>query len=426
MVWNPANGWIRGPEKIRAGLLAVLFQLTLSLCVIANEAPVVSNVQVFQRTDGSGLVDITFDLYDADGDAMTLQLLLSEDGGATFPIECLSLTPPSGSSFSSGSNRSLIWDARADYPEHEGGYHVRVQADDGQSSPPGTFVPIPAGSFTMGSPPDELGRSSNETQHEVILTTPFSMQNTEVTNQQYADMAQWAYDHDPPLVTASNSSLRDNLDGSTQELLDMDGFSCEISFSGGVFTVDSGMENHPVKELTWYGSARYCDWLSLQEGLPRAYDHGGNWSCNGGDPYSAQGYRLPTEAEWEYACRAGSTTAFANGEITELSCGYDPVLDEIGWYCGNADSSHLVGQLITNGWNLSDMSGNLWEWCNDWYGSYGGDETNPTGLVSGSVRVLRGGSWDRDANRCRSAYRDAGSPYAGSLRRGFRPVRSIF
>ncbi|MCP4545967.1 MAG: formylglycine-generating enzyme family protein [bacterium] len=390
----------------------------------ANTPPVISDVSSIQRVDDSGLVDITFDLFDADGDAMTLQLFLSEDGGATFPVECLLLTPPPGSSFTSGSNRSLIWDARLDYAGHEGEYHVRIQVNDSQYSPPDTFVLIPAGGFTMGSPEDELGRDSDEVQHEVILTTSFSMQNTEVTNQQYAGMVQWAYDHDPPLVIASSSSLQDNLDGSTEGLLNLNDDDCMISFSGGIFIVDSGKENHPVMEVTWFGSARYCDWLSLIEGLPRAYEHSGDWSCNGGDPYGAQGYRLPTEAEWEYACRAMSTTAFANGPITYTNCSpLDSVLDVIGWYCGNHEGwTSPVGQKISNAWGLYDMHGNLYEWCNDWYGSYNGDETDPTGLASGDYRVIRGGYWYDGALLCRSACQGAYGPSFSSSSIGFRPV----
>jgi len=284
------------------------------------------------------------------------------------------------------------------------------------------MVNIPAGSFVMGSPDSEPGHGGYETEHTVTLTNSFYMSETEVTNQQYADLAQWAYDNG--YCSSSSSSLTDNLDGSTQELLDLDDGHCEISFNGSTFTVDAGKENHPVKEVTWYGSVAYCDWLSLQEGLTRAYNHA-DWQCNSNAPYSANGYRLPTEAEWEYACRAGSTTAFANGQITDTFCN-DPVLDAIGWYCGNAGGwTHPVAELIPNAWGLYDMHGNLYEWCNDWYGSYSGDITDPVGASSGSYRVLRGGSWSYDAQFCRSANRDYFNPYSGNYVFGFRFVRSV-
>jgi formylglycine-generating enzyme required for sulfatase activity len=234
-------------------------------------------------------------------------------------------------------------------------------------------------------------------------------------------MAQWAYDHG--YATATSAGIRDNLDGSTQILKTLGAGNYEMTFSAGVFSCIN--PTHPVKYVTWYGSVAYCDWLSLRANLAKAYNHV-TWQCNGGSPYTAAGYRLPTEAEWEYVCRAGSTTAFANGAITQLSCTpLDPNLALMGWYCGNAGSwTHPVAQKLPNAWGLYDMHGNLWEWCNDWYSTYGGAVTDPVGPAAGSTRVLRGGYWYNYTQYCRSAGRSSLRPsYAYDLF-GIRPVRT--
>ena len=138
------------------------------------------------------------------------------------------------------------------------------------------------------------------------------------------------------------------------------------------------------------------------------------------------GYALPTEAQWEYAARAGSTTAFANGEITETGDGYDPVLDSMGWSTYNSDSStHSVAQKDPNAWGLYDMHGNVFEWCQDWYDYYpSGSVTDPEGPSSCSYRVSRGGSWSSRARICRSAYRCSFYPGYTYSFLGFRLVRA--
>ncbi len=292
-----------------------------------------------------------------------------------------------------------------------------------------TFVTIPPGTFLMGAPADEPGSQDNEyPQHQVTLTRGFIIQATEVTNQQYLELAQWAYDNG--YVATTESALLDNLDGSTVELMDLDDFDfCEIEFDRGLFrlrNVGHGFNpNHPVKEVTWHGAAAYCDWLSLQAGLPRTYDHM-DWSCNGGDPYGAEGYRLPTEAEWEYACRAGTTTAFANGEITNPDTCDDPVLDEIGWYCGNSGEwTEPVAQLIPNAWGLYDMHGNLFKWCQGYMHAYPTAPVTDPAVETGRYRVVRGGAWSRTPHYSRSAHRFPRElDYAGP-KQGFRPVKTV-
>jgi formylglycine-generating enzyme len=292
-----------------------------------------------------------------------------------------------------------------------------------------TMAQIWANWFVMGSPEDEYGHYSNETEHTVTLTTSFVMSTTEVTNEQYMEMAQWAYDNG--YCTATSYSLIDNLDGSTQELLDLDG-SCEIAFSDGIFSLrDAGYginPDHPVIEVTWYGAVAFCDWRSLREGLTRAYNHS-IWKCNDHQPYAAEGYRLPTEAEWEYACRAGTTTPFYTGDCLDAGteANYRGELPYSGCPSGPTEGWTVpVGSYPVTFWNLYDMHGNINEWCNDWYEhDYNGDQTDPAGPASGSNRTLRGGHWAQEARYCRSAFRDDIIPSRSDPNIGFRFVRSV-
>jgi formylglycine-generating enzyme required for sulfatase activity len=155
---------------------------------------------------------------------------------------------------------------------------------------------------------------------------------------------------------------------------------------------------NPVEQVTWSAAVKFCNARSTQEGLTPCYNLE-TWECN----FGVNGYRLPTEAEWEYACRAGTTTRFYSGDRPEELRSY-------AWFEGNSDSkSHPVGQRKPNPWGLYDMAGNVWEWCNDFYGvKYyrTSPVDNPRGPLQGEKRLLRGGAWSSSADNCASWVRN--------------------
>jgi formylglycine-generating enzyme required for sulfatase activity len=200
--------------------------------------------------------------------------------------------------------------------------------------------------------------------------------------------------------------------------VDWNDHDCPLSRSNGRYTLRDGRSwNQPMAEASWYGAAMYCNYLSEKEGLQTVYNLD-TWEVD----WSANGYRLPTEAEWEYACRAGTQTRFYWGDDP----GYTEIKDYC-WYDGANSPSGLieVGQKRPNAFGLYDMSGYVYEWCQDWYGSYSdSNQTDPIGPNSGSNRVLRGGFRGEDARKCRSAHRHNNSPDERHASIGFRLLRS--
>ena len=230
------------------------------------------------------------------------------------------------------------------------------------------MVSIPGGTFQMGS---NDGSSGERPVHTVTLDA-FQMSSTEITKSQY------------DAITGANPSY----------------------FAG---------DNLPVTLVSWYDAVRFCNALSDSAGLEKCYDES-TWECD----FSRNGFRLPTEAEWEYACRAGTTTKYYTGDS-------ESDLDRAGWYSSNSSlKTHTVGGKTANAWRLYDMHGNVWEWCNDWYGSYGSESAhNPSGAQRGSSRVLRGGCCSNFATFCRSAYRHLSTPDSRKSAIGFRVVRRM-
>jgi len=233
-----------------------------------------------------------------------------------------------------------------------------------------TFVLMPAGSFTMGSPADEPGRRSNEVDHEVTISRPFYMQTSEVTVQQWRTI-----------------------------------------MGSGLFFKRKGADRMPVAEVSWEDCMEFINKLNARnEGT----------------------YRLPTEAEWEYACRGGNRSAYgwgngidcskamyANNTLKSADC--VKTVRSKGW---TSDNPAPVMSYEPNAWGLYDMAGNVWEWCQDWFAPYPkGAAIDPQGPPSGSERVRRGGSWYGPGERCRCANRNFSHPANRYQTTGFRLVR---
>jgi formylglycine-generating enzyme len=243
---------------------------------------------------------------------------------------------------------------------------------------------VPTGTFTMGSPATEEGRDGDERQHRVVIHTAFAISVTEVTQAQYQR------------VMGTNPSIF------------------------------RGQGERPIENVSWFEAIEYCNRLSDLEGLERCYEMDGDdvtWPKG----VACTGYRLPTEAEWEYAARADSAFVYAGGDD----------LERVAWHKGNAGSTtHRVAGHEPNGWGLYDMSGNVWEWVWDRYADYVDDgseagsdptapEAAPTGPKSGSHRVDRGGSFGAPAASLRPADRGRAEPFTRREHLGFRLARSF-
>ncbi len=284
------------------------------------------------------------------------------------------------------------------------------------------MVLVSGGTFTMG---DTWGDGdSDELPTHSVTVNSFYMGTYEITNAQVVEIYNWALGQGK--ITVSSSTVQ-NAEGNSQELLDLDDGDCQISYNGSQLVVDAGKENYPAIEISWYGAAALCNYLSEKEGLTLVYDLS-NWTAN----WNANGYRLPTEAEWEYAAKGG-----ANGNYTKYSGSDNP--DDVAWYWDNSNASGNsnlynghgtlpVGTKQANELGIYDMSGNVWEWCWDWYASdyYSSSPSdNPKGPSSGSFRVLRGGSWYFYAGRVRAADRSVSYPSDSDYVIGFRLVRTF-
>ena len=331
------------------------------------DAPDVRNVRAKQR-DGSTAVDIFYDVYDSDGDRLDVSVTIT-DNGAQVPVA--SLSGAIGSNITPGSGKRIVWDAGTDYNgKFSESMRVSITADDGNSDASFGMVRIPGGT-NSGTDPDYGAYS--------LTVSTFYMDATEVTKAQWDAVYSWALSH---------------------------GYSFDHAGSGKA-------SNHPVHTVSWYDCVKWCNARSERDGRTPCYNLS-TWSCN----FSANGYRLPTADEWEYAARGGlSGKRFPWGDTithnranyySSSSYSYDisstrsfhPDYDDGGY-----PYTSPVGDFAANGYGLYDMAGNIWEWCND---------------ASGSDRYIRGGCWSNLAYRLRCGYEYWYYPARSSPPLGFR------
>ena len=240
------------------------------------------------------------------------------------------------------------------------------------------MIAVAPGEFWMGAPSSESGRDPDEEYHRVTLRRPFLLGRTEVTQ------AQW----------------REIMGGNPSHFRGLD---------------------LPVEQVSWFDAVEFANLLSEREGLTPVYRISGSYVQWDRD---ADGYRLPTEAEWEYAARAGADTLYAGSDSPS----------SVAWYKDNSSSrTHEVAQKTPNAWGLYDMSGNVWEWCWDWHpcqtgkacpSPYPGTSVDPIGEASGSERIYRGGSWKEPRSKVRNANRGFYKPSSTNSHRGLRLARN--
>lgn len=388
-----------------------------ALCALAVSAAVaVKDVSCRQRYPWNGLVDIDYTVESDDAAADVYVFPQGRDNVSGASLQMRTLSGEGANGPVKPGTRRMTWDVGKDLLKnyYTTNFSVKMTAISGAApylvidlsgganaaSYPVRFAAagpdlandvcrttelwlklVLPGTFTMGSPTNELGRYSYETQHAVTLTKAFYMGVFEMTQKQWT------------LVMGSNPSY-------------------------------------------YTGDTRPVEYVSYND--IRGTSLGANWPAHAQvDATSFLGkirartalnFDLPTEAQWEYACRAGTTTALNNGRDLS-STGQDAAMDEVGRYHYNRDDGKggytpyhtKVGSYVPNAWGLYDMHGNVWEWCLDWYGSYTtGVVTDPVGSASGSGRVLRGGVYNSFAHNCRSAGRSNCNPSDGYNIIGFR------
>jgi formylglycine-generating enzyme required for sulfatase activity len=379
-----------------------------------NSAPTISDIAAQTITAGNNTGAIAFTI----GDAQTAAGSLTLSGSSSNTT----LVPNANIVFGgSGANRTVTVTPAS---SQTGTATITVTVSDGSlsasdtflltvnSAAPTGFALIPQGAFTMGDSLDGLSDAPTRT----VTLDAFYMGKYEVTKAEWDEVRTWGLSN---------------------------GYTDLAAGSGKA-------SNHPVQTITWYDMVKWCNARSQKEGLTPAYytndaqttiyKTGSVNVTNAQVKWSASGYRLPTEAEWEKAARGGlSGKRFPWGDtISHSQANYDASsgfsYDSSGsvnnyhptYATGSMPYTSPVGAFAANDYGLYDMAGNVWEWCWDWYGTYAaGSQTNPRGTTSGTERVFRGGSWVNFADSCRVAGRNFSLPSITYFSLGFRVLRSL-
>ena len=412
---------MKGQRFISSGTVSILAISLLANLAAQAGPPVVSNVRASQQA-GTGLVNILYDVSDPEGDHVGITVAVSFDGGATYSAPARTFSGAVyGTNVTPGVNRAIVWDAGADLdPLVWSRVKVKITADDGYWNAPPEMCYVPPGSFWMGDSFGEGGTS--ERPIHTVYVSGFYMDKYEVSTNLWQEVKAWAL---------------------------ANGYTFDNSGSGRG-------AGHPVHTVSWYDAVKWCNARSQMRGRDPVYYTSGTQTVlyktgqvsltNGCVQWTASGYRLPTEAEWEKAARGGAsghrfpwshtdniTHSLANYYSstsypydTSPTRGYHPT-----WATGSQPYTSTVGYFAPNGYGLCDMAGNVWEWCWDWYdsgwysngGATQNDTRGPTGTATS--RVLRGGSWDYYAVNTRCANRVNIAPSHASNYRGFRCVRGL-
>ena len=364
--------------------------------------PSVSNVSASQRA-GAKLVDIHYDLSYAGSGPVNISILVSSNGAATWTVPAKTFGGDYGDGVSPGLNKSVVWNAGADWNgQFTTQCRVRVIAGD-------AFLLIPAGAYSRGDALD----GSVDAPVFMVTVSAFRLEKNLVTGELWNTIYQYALTQAYTFTNSGSSKAAD----------------------------------HPVQVISWFDAVKWCNARSQLEGATPVYytDAGFTTVYKSGQvaPFvkpGVNGYRLPTEAEWEKAARSGGggkrfpwgdpVTHNEANYFSSISYAYDTSPTR-GYHpafaTGATPYTSPIGSFAPNAYGLTDMAGNVFEWCWDWYAIsyYTTGQTDPQGPGSGTTRVLRGGSWDGGAIYARCANRTADVPASINYSYGFRCVRGF-